>query len=65
MLKKTIRLFDLFGFEVKIDLSWFILGFLITWTLAKGFFPNMYNKLFNSNFGGCWCSRIVFINSIS
>jgi Zn-dependent protease len=42
MFGKRIKIFKLFGFEVKIDLSWVILAFLITWTLAKGLFPYYY-----------------------
>jgi Zn-dependent protease/CBS domain-containing protein len=42
MFGKRIKIFKLFGFEVKIDLSWIILAFLITWTLAKGLFPYYY-----------------------
>ncbi len=42
MLGRTVTLIKLFGFEVKIDFSWLILGLLITWTLAKGFFPTSY-----------------------
>jgi Zn-dependent protease/CBS domain-containing protein len=45
MFGKGITLFKLFGFKVKIDLSWLILGFLITWTLAQGLFPNLYKGL--------------------
>jgi Zn-dependent protease/predicted transcriptional regulator len=45
MFGKGIPLFKLFGFEVKIDLSWLILGLLITWTLAEGLFPNLYKGL--------------------
>ena len=45
MFGKAITLVRLFGFEVKIDLSWLILGLLITWTLAQGFFPNSYKGL--------------------
>lgn len=38
--KKTgIYLFKPFGFEVRINPSWFILAFLIAWTLAVGYFP--------------------------
>jgi Zn-dependent protease/predicted transcriptional regulator len=43
MFGRGITLIKLFGFEVKIDLSWLILGFLITWTLATGVFPT-YDK---------------------
>lgn len=42
MFGKDVRLFRLFGFEVKIDLSWIILAFIITWTLAQGVFPSLY-----------------------
>ncbi|HUA85352.1 MAG TPA: site-2 protease family protein [Bryobacteraceae bacterium] len=34
-----ITLFKLMGFEVRVDASWIILAFLITWTLAVGYFP--------------------------
>jgi len=34
-----IRLFSLFGFEVGIDASWFLLAVLIAWTLASSVFP--------------------------
>jgi Zn-dependent protease/predicted transcriptional regulator len=40
MFGKRLKIFKLFGFEVKLDLSWLILGVLITWTLAKGLFPH-------------------------
>jgi Zn-dependent protease/CBS domain-containing protein len=42
---KSIKLFKLFGFEVKIDLSWTIIVVLIVWSLSLGVFPNMYEGL--------------------
>lgn len=42
MFGRDIKLFKLFGFEVKMDLSWLILAVLITWSLAKGLFPAYY-----------------------
>jgi Zn-dependent protease len=45
MLGKKIKLFKLFGFEVKIHLSWLIIAFLITWSLATGVFPHYYKDL--------------------
>lgn len=45
MFGKGIKLIKLFGFEVKIDFSWLILGLLITWTLAQGLFPHFYEGL--------------------
>ncbi len=45
MLGRRFSLFKLFGFEVKLDLSWLILGLLITWTLAQGVFPHYHEGL--------------------
>jgi Zn-dependent protease/predicted transcriptional regulator len=45
MFGRRITLFKLFGFEVKIDISWFILALLITWSLAEGVFPHYFEGL--------------------
>ncbi len=45
MFGKRITLFKLLGFEVRMDMSWLVLGFLITWSLAKGIFPGHYKAL--------------------
>ncbi|MCM8768677.1 MAG: site-2 protease family protein [Candidatus Omnitrophica bacterium] len=45
MFRKSITIFRLFGFEVKIDASWLILAALIIWTLAREFFPGAYPQL--------------------
>lgn len=42
---KGYRLFRIFGFEVKINLTWLLLAMLIVWTLAVGFFPMDYPGL--------------------
>lgn len=39
MFGRRFPLFKLMGFQVHVDLSWLILAFLITWTLAVGYFP--------------------------
>jgi Zn-dependent protease/CBS domain-containing protein len=39
MFGKSIKLFKLFGFEVKIDFSWIIIAVLVAWSLSTGFFP--------------------------
>jgi len=44
MFGKGFTLIRLFGFRVNIDLSWLILGALITWTLAQGVFPQYYEE---------------------
>lgn len=40
MFLKRIELFSILGFRVSLDLSWFLLAILITWTLTKGYFPS-------------------------
>jgi len=42
MFEKRIPLFKLFGFSVSIDITWFILAILITWTLADDVFPRYF-----------------------
>jgi Zn-dependent protease/CBS domain-containing protein len=50
MFGKSIRLFSLFGFDVKIDISWLVLAFLITWSLAQGLFPYYFKDLSPSTY---------------
>jgi len=38
---KRIELFRLFGIPLRIDLSWFIVALLVTWSLAENFFPSV------------------------
>jgi Zn-dependent protease/CBS domain-containing protein len=45
MLSRRIRLFSLFGFSVYLDLSWFIVAALVTWSLAVGIFPFYFRGL--------------------
>ena len=45
MFGRRINLFKLFGFEVRIDLSWIFIAILITWSLSVGFFPFHYKDL--------------------
>ena len=39
MFGKSLKLFRLFGFEVKVDLSWLVITVLVAWSLAEGLFP--------------------------
>jgi Zn-dependent protease/CBS domain-containing protein len=45
MFGRSIKLFNLFGFEVSIDLSWLIIAVLVSWSLAAGLFPYLYKNL--------------------
>lgn len=50
MFGHSITLFKIFGFEIKVDLSWLILAALITWSLAGGLFPEYYKNLPQSSY---------------
>jgi len=39
MFSHRIKLFTLFGFEIRLDASWLFLAALIVWSLATGLFP--------------------------
>jgi Zn-dependent protease/CBS domain-containing protein len=40
-----LRLGSIFGFEVRIDYSWFVIAFLILWSFAAGVFPTRFPEL--------------------
>jgi len=50
MFGKRIPLFKLFGFTVNVDLSWFILAVLVSWSLAKSLFPHYYKGFSNETY---------------
>ncbi len=56
MFKKSVKLFELLGFEVKIDLSWIILAALIIWSLSAGLFPFQYKQLSEQTY---WLMGVV------
>ena len=41
-MRNTIRLGTIFGIELKLDYSWFIIFVLITWSLAGHYFPGAH-----------------------
>lgn len=56
MFGKRITLFKLFGFSVRIDISWIIIAALITWSLAANAFPHFYENLSTQTY---WLMGIV------
>ena len=44
------RLGSLFGFEIRVDLSWLLIFFLIIWTLTVNLFPANYPGLSGSTY---------------
>jgi Zn-dependent protease len=45
MFGKSIPLFKLFGFPIRLDPSWFIVAILLVWSLSSFFFPQTYPDL--------------------
>lgn len=45
MLTKRIKILDLLGLPIYVDLSWFVIVLLITWSLATNAFPQFYQGL--------------------
>ena len=50
MFGRQITLFRLFGFTVRIDVSWLVIAVLVVWSLAKGLFPSYYKGLPESTY---------------
>jgi Zn-dependent protease len=46
------RLGSIFGFEIRVDLSWFLIFFLILWTLTVSVFPSNYPGLSHATYIG-------------
>ena len=45
MFGRRITLFKIFGFAVRLDASWIVIAFLVTWSLAAAIFPRAYPYL--------------------
>ena len=50
MFTRRFKLFDLLGFPIFIDLSWFVIVLLITWSLATNLFPFFYEGIPTSTY---------------
>lgn len=49
MFSNAVRLFDIFGFQIKVDPSWLIIAALIVWSLSVGYFPEAVPDLHRSD----------------
>lgn len=45
MFGKRFNILTIAGFRIGIDISWFFIAFLLSWTLAAGYFPALYPHL--------------------
>ena len=41
-MRNTVRVGTIFGVELKLDYSWFIIFFLVTWSLGRHYFPDAH-----------------------
>lgn len=63
MFGKRITLFELFGFEVRLDLSWIFIAILIAWSLGGSYFPYRYRGFSPATYwimGGCGAIGLFF-----
>jgi len=42
MFGKRIPVLSIAGFKIGIDISWFLIAIILSWTLAVGYFPHVY-----------------------
>ena len=45
MFHKPIEVFSLYGFRIRLDISWFLIAGFLVWTLSSGFFPELVPDL--------------------
>ena len=45
MTDRSVPLFKVFGIQIRLDLTWFIIFALVTWSLASSYFPMVYRNL--------------------
>ena len=41
MFTHSVRLFDILGFEIRVDASWLVIAALIVWSLSQGYIPSV------------------------
>lgn len=50
MLPGSVTLFEVYGFKVRINVSWAFIAMLLAWSLAKGYFPSVYSGFAESTY---------------
>jgi Zn-dependent protease/CBS domain-containing protein len=45
MFTRRLTIFNLFGFPVRVDLTWIVIAVLVVWSLSAGLFPRLYPDL--------------------
>lgn len=56
MFGKPLNFMNVAGFKIGIDLSWFFIAILLSWTLAAGYFPFYYPNLTSGTY---WVMGVI------
>jgi len=60
MIGRSIRIGRVLGISIELDLSWFIVFFLVAWSLSMGYFPYYYPSVKHYWFMGIMASLLLF-----
>ncbi|MFN6951241.1 MAG: site-2 protease family protein [Albidovulum sp.] len=52
MFSNSVRIFEIFGFQIKVDPSWLVIAALFVWTLAGSYFPDRVPGLSRGDYLG-------------
>jgi len=63
-MKRGIKLFKLFGIEIRLHFSWFFIFIILAWSLATSFFPYYFSGFSNMNYWimGIVASLLLFVS---
>jgi Zn-dependent protease/CBS domain-containing protein len=50
MFSNSVKLFDILGFQIRVDPSWLIIAALVVWSLSTGYFPQAAPGLHGSDY---------------
>jgi len=61
---RSVPLFKVFGIQIRLDLTWFIIFALVTWSLASSYFPMVYRNLDTLTYWlmGATASLMLFVS---
>lgn len=64
MFGKSIRIARVFGISIELDFSWFIIFFLVAWSLSMGYFPYYYPEIAKKHYWvmGVIASLLLFLS---
>ncbi|MBE9537002.1 MAG: site-2 protease family protein [Proteobacteria bacterium] len=64
MFGKSIRIARIFGISIELDFSWFIIFFIVAWSLSMGYFPYYYPEIAKKHYWlmGMIASLLLFLS---